>query len=138
LANLTLPEARCVGEDVILQCTLNDVAKKIFPNWEIALRAQKAYIQKYVFMGTQNPEILKDQLLEMNDAPEYFPTWADPAPVTVPPCKLEEDELVDVMNGSKKFEWHLVKLAQGCYPELFASVIEYCTTSNSMKLTSLS
>jgi len=94
LANLILPEARHVGEDIILQHMLNDVAKKIFPNWEITLWAQKAYMQKCLFMGNQNPEVFKDWLLEMNDALEYFPTRTDPGTGTVPSRKLEEEKLV--------------------------------------------
>jgi len=83
--------------------------------------AQKAYMQKCIFMGNHNPEIFKDWLLEMNDTLEYFPTWADPGPGTVPPCKLEE------VDGSRKIEWHLTMVAQGHdHPELFASVEEAC------------
>jgi len=37
LANLTLPKTMHVGEDIILQCMLNDGAKEIFLNWEIVL-----------------------------------------------------------------------------------------------------
>jgi len=34
------------------------------------------------------------------------------------PEKLEEDELADIMDGSKKLEWYLIMLAQGHHLEL--------------------
>jgi len=58
--NLVLPDDKKLSDAVVLQCTLNDVAKKIFPNWEIAFRAQKAYMHKCLVMGDENPESFKD------------------------------------------------------------------------------
>jgi len=78
-------------------------------------------------MGNENPESFKDQLLEMNEVLVYFPTHTDQGPPGVPlPCALDEDELVDIMDGSKKFEWHITMLVQGCHPKLFTSLDEAC------------
>jgi len=104
--NVALPKDVQLHNGVVLEHTLNDVAKKVFPNWEIALRAQKAYIQKCLVMGNENLEIFKDQLLEMNKVLIYFPTHMDPGSPGVPlPHALDEDELVNIMDGSKRFEW---------------------------------
>jgi len=51
-----------------------------------------------------------------------------PKDVWVPlPCALNKDELVNIMDGSKRFEWYIIMLAQGCCPELFALLDEACS-----------
>jgi len=62
----------------------------------------------------------------MNEALVYFPTHTDPGPGVPLPCALDKDELVDIMDGSKKFEWHITMLVQGHCPKLFALLDKAC------------
>jgi len=107
-----------LDEGEILAMVLNDVAKKIFPNWRSAVRQQKNYMRTGLRIGNAMPKNFFERLTEMNNGIPYYPHPDDQGPYE----KLSEDELVDIGDNAKKVKWHLEMLKQGRRPDSFETV----------------
>lgn len=116
--NQALQRAQRQSEETVLAAALNDVARKIFGSWETAARRQKSYMRKNLHMGEQNPEEFADRVDKMNRGFQYFPRADNMTEVS----KLDVEEIIDILDHSKKIEWHMTMLAQGKRPESFTTV----------------
>ena len=112
--------AEPVDLNVALERALNDVAKKFFEGWETAVRKQKSYMRKNLFMGNMDPEKFFDRVEKINDDLPYFPTRDGRRR----PHKLDIDELIDIADSAKKMEWHLIMMSQGRRPDTFETLEE--------------
>ena len=87
--------------------------------WKSAARKQKAYMRKSLFMGSMDPEDFLERLNELNEYLGYFPVEGNRTKYAKP---LKMDEILDILDGAKRFDWHLTLLAQGRDPESFDTV----------------
>ena len=140
--NKESPAEEQVGMDAIIQWTLNETAKKFFDPWVNAARRQKSYLRKGLFMNDMMPKKFIDRVKRLNEALPYFPV-AD----SLKPCQsLPEDEVIDILDGAKKGEWHITMMSQGKRPDAFETIEEaqeyytqlYCADKLMKKLSSTS
>ena len=74
---------------------------------------------KHLYMGDMNPEKFADRLKKLNKYLLYFPTKEGQNST-----QLAEDELIDIMDNAKKFDWHIIMLSQGRRPDTFKTMEE--------------
>ena len=115
------------SENEVLKRVLWHISCQVFDrkvkSWRSAARKQKSYMRNSIYMGDMDPEDFLERLEEMNKFLCYFPVdkgndrhkYAKP---------FKEEELLEIRNHAKKFEWHLTMLAQGKDPESFETVEE--------------
>ena len=119
----------------IMNFILYDLSKHVFDhaigNWKYALRRQKAYLRNNLYIGALDPQLFADRLNKLNEYLEFIPFFK--GEVTVPKekyeepkygTKLEEEELVTIMDRAKSTEWHLRMLANGQEPAALETVQE--------------
>ncbi len=104
----------------LLQLTLNGVARKIFKDWEYAIRNQKRYMVHGLAMGHKDPEAFIDRVQKMNRFIKYFPS---PDPSTKP-SGLDERDMMDLIIMAAPAEWHISMLSQGKRTDRFTSIEE--------------
>ena len=102
-----------------LSIVFNEFTKSYFTNWETAYAVQKRYMRQAIYMGKQNPQVVKERLIEMNDDLPLYPYDMESGKQ---PTKLPEDELIDILDGGKRPEWHLRMLKNGHQPTDFQTI----------------
>ena len=110
--NLALPAHEQLTDHAVQKMVINDVARKEFPNWKSAVRQQKHYMRTCLYMGDQDPAKFIERLNDMNDSLPYFPYLDGRQPAN----KMPDDELIDMVDSAKKFDWHLTMMEQGKRP----------------------
>ena len=110
-------------ENDVLLLALNDVAKAPFGregDWQYAYRYQQSYLRKNLFMGDMDPDKFSDRLIKLNRMLAFFPFMDDDLPIEREP--LDDDELIDIFDSSKKIEWHVTMMSQGKRPHTFLTM----------------
>ena len=125
--NKTREEDDRWSEDQILKRVLWHMSCQVFDrrvkSWRSAARKQKSYMRNSIYMGDMDPEDFLERLEELNKFLCYFPVdKGDGRQKYAKPFK--QDELLEILDHAKKFEWHLTMLAQGKDPESFETVEE--------------
>ena len=113
--NMSRPEQYRHNDLEVLSEALNDTAKKFFDDWKNAVRVQRNYMRTCLFIGGKDPDDFFDRIEVMNEAFEFFP-YRDGA--GTPNC-MSEEEVMDIADNAKKFEWHVAMLSQGKHPSSF-------------------
>ncbi len=112
--------ARRLSKGQILRKALNSLARKIFPDWQYAVRQQKRYLQHGLSMGSMEPEAFVDRVQKMNQYIKYFPSEQP----LVAPELLSDEDVKDIIGQAVPLEWHILMMSQGKRIDTFTSVEE--------------
>lgn len=112
-----------ISDSEIFERALNEVSKEVFDNLEHAYASQKRYLRSSLVMGfDQDPAKFCDRLEYINKGLRYFPREIQYNPLPFKP--LPEDELISVIDKSKKPDWEVKMLEQGSTPWAFTKVAD--------------
>jgi hypothetical protein len=118
--NDLLPFDEALDAAQLLKVVFNEMGKKFFHNWQASLRRQKSYMRSDLYMGNMNPEKFVELLKKMNKYLKFYPQHDPFQDIT----ELAVDELLDVLNNSKKNHWLLQMMQNAKNPDDFTSLEE--------------
>ena len=103
-------------EETLANDIVNSLAQHYFSangmNWKQAYRSQKRYLRNNLFMGTKDPAKFIDRMIKINNYFQYFPV-EDVVKEKKGRTKLPEEELVDIIDATKRLYYAAEDLSRG-------------------------